>query len=242
MSTYNLDRPQKGLALIINNLDSEQEGTKKDVENLQKMFQKINIETEEVKTDQTADQLQNICNDLKNKNLEAYNMFFLVVISHGEKGDLINCGDPNLFDIQVFVNCLKKHKDLIGYPKLLIFDFCRGSAFNCGEAKLEDPCTRIPLGSDVFLGFATTKGYVSITRKDGSPFINALCSSVEELFHKKTFNHIFQEVQREVSKQITSIIHKKSYWEAMQIPESCSTLTNHLYLMDAGKNIFLTTG
>ena len=47
-----LDRPQKGLAIIINNLHNEQKGTRKDVENLINMFEKINVYTEETKKNQ----------------------------------------------------------------------------------------------------------------------------------------------------------------------------------------------
>ena len=43
MNAYVLDRPQKGVAIIINNLHNEQPGTQKDVTSLEKMFQAIRV-------------------------------------------------------------------------------------------------------------------------------------------------------------------------------------------------------
>ena len=236
MSTYTLDRPQKGLALIINNLHNEQKATRKDVEKLEKMFEKINVQTEETKINQSQSQLRTTCAGLKSRNFEDYNIFFLVVLSHGDRGDKIKCHHSGYFDVEEFVESLSKNVTMIGYPKFLFFDFCRGNNINVGELKVEDPKFRIPFGSDIFIGFATTTGYASVTAADGSPFIAALCSSMEKLYNQKTFNYIFQEVQSIVSKQSTIIFEpsKNSTSDAMQVPESRSTLRNHLYLMEKG--------
>ena len=41
---YKLDRPEKGLALIINNLHNEQKATRNDVSKLKAMFDKIGVQ------------------------------------------------------------------------------------------------------------------------------------------------------------------------------------------------------
>ncbi len=41
---YQLDRPEKGLALIINNLHNKQKATRNDVSNLEAMFKKIGVQ------------------------------------------------------------------------------------------------------------------------------------------------------------------------------------------------------
>ena len=244
MNFYTFDRPEKGLALIINNLDSEQEGTKMDVDNLKNMFKIINIKTEEVQNDQTLDEIKKICEDLETKDLTAYNMFFLVVISHGKMGDQIICKDSKNFEIQNFIKSLQENKDLIGYPKLLLFDVCRGSHPNSGQSTSKSVTTKIPLDSDFFVAFATTKDYFSYTENVGSPFISAFCSSVAELYNKETFNFIFQETQHKVAHQKypkDKENKQPGQYAEMQVPESHSTLTNHLYLMDIGNNVLEVT-
>ena len=45
-NVYDLDRPRKGVALIINNLDLEQEATRNDVARLENLFKnKVNCES-----------------------------------------------------------------------------------------------------------------------------------------------------------------------------------------------------
>ena len=126
--------------------------------------------------------------------MTSYNIFFLVVLSHGLLGDKIICQhgtDTSTFDIEFFVESLGKNKSMTGFPKIFIFDFCRGGEVNLGGMKKLAP-PRIPFGSDVFIGFATTKGYASATGSSGSPFIEAFCESVEKLFDKEQFITIFQ--------------------------------------------------
>ena len=258
-----MDRPQKGLALIINNLHGEQTGTEEDVKNLEKMFKKIGIDTDEVKINQTKEQVAEICADLEKKNLKDYNMFFLVVISHGVKGDKIKCKDSTvfgltlpvwvfpetvLFKIKHFSNCLQKNEDMHGHPKLLFFDFCRGKEYNTGQNRVKNAnasleknisTPKIPIGSDIFIGFATTIGYYSLTKPCGSPFITSLCSEMERFYNEKTFNYIFQEVQINVSQEISKFSKGSDIIDAMQVPESRSTLILHLYLKDKGNITFL---
>ena len=237
MSVYQLDRPLKGLACIINNLHNEQKATRGDVTNLEKMFKKLNI-THEVKINLGKDELNTLANDLKDKNLSSYNLYYLVVLSHGVSGDRIVCQNgtaTSTFDIEFFVESLAKNKSMTGYPKILIFDFCRGGNVNLGElrAAVTTP-PKIPVGSDIFIGFATTSGYAAVTGSTGSPFIDAFCESVERLFNKEQFICIFQEVQNVVSQRVTRVREptKGAILDAMQVPELRSTLRKQLYLLD----------
>jgi hypothetical protein len=89
----------------------------------------------------------------------------------GQQGDRIVC-PSGAFDIDIFVHNLSKNKTMIGYPKILIFDFCRGDTIDVGDTKTGfyyPP--KVPVGSDIFIGFATAKGSASATSPKGSRFI-----------------------------------------------------------------------
>jgi len=126
---------------------------------------------------------------------------------------------------------------LAGYPKIFVFDFCRGDDLNLGDTKATTS-SRIPFGSDILIAFATTKGYASATGKTGSPFINAFCNCIEKSFDKEPFISIFQEVQDVTSQTVTSVLEptKGAIIDAMQVPESRSTLRKQLYLLNKSKD------
>jgi len=231
MNFYNLDRAKKGLAIIVNNLHNEQKATRNDVQILQSMFQKINVQLDQIKIDQDKNELRAIANDLRDKDLSSYNLFFLVVLSHGILGDKIVCMNgtkQSTFAIEYFVESLSQNESMSGYPKILIFDFCRGGEVNLGEVR-QAPTSRIPLGSDVFIGFATTRGYAAVTGTRGSPFIIAFCNCIEKSFEKESFVNIFQEVQYLVSGAKTLVVEptEGEIFEAMQVPESRCQFHQH---------------
>ena len=71
---------------------------------------------------------------------------FLKHFSHGIAGDKILCPrgskvlpllktSYDVLEIEHFVKSLSKNKTLIGRPKILIFDCCRGDEVNVGELK-----------------------------------------------------------------------------------------------------------
>jgi len=240
MSIYKLHRPKKGIAFIINNLHNEQKVTREDVKKLKAMFNRINVQVDCVKINQDKNELTSIAAELKTKNMSSYNICFLVVLSHGIQGDKIVCMNEQMkkssFDIEFFVESLDGNRSMVGFPKIFIFDFCRGDDVNLGDTKAT-PSSRIPFGSDIFIAFATNKGYASATGKAGSPFINAFCGCIEKSFDKEPFLSIFQEVQDVTSKTVTSVHEptKGLIIDAMQVPESRSTLRKQLFLLDKSK-------
>ena len=84
MNVYQLHRPQKGLAFIINNLHNEQKATRKDVIKLDAMFKRINVHVDSIKINQDKNELIAFANELKAKDLTPYNLCFLLVLSHGQ--------------------------------------------------------------------------------------------------------------------------------------------------------------
>ncbi len=103
------------------------------------------------------------------RNLDDFNLIFVVVISHGLLGDKIRGSCGGVFNMETLIESLSKNQSMIGYPKIFIFDFCRGSEVNLGELKVASH-SRIPVGSDVFIGFATSSGCASATSPTGYQF------------------------------------------------------------------------
>ncbi len=98
MAIYELDKTKKGIAYIINNLHIEQSQTQNDVTNLENMFETINIKVESVKENQDKEELEQFAKNLQFLEMNSYNIFFLVVISHGLKGIIcINCSETRLY-------------------------------------------------------------------------------------------------------------------------------------------------
>ena len=83
---YELDRPVKGLAYIINNLHNEQKQTQNDVIKLENMFRTIKVQVEPVEVNQDKKELEQFAKNLQFREMESFNILFLVVISHGLQG------------------------------------------------------------------------------------------------------------------------------------------------------------
>ena len=240
MTSYTMDRDNIGLAIIINNLHFEHPQTQNDVGNLEETFKKIGVKVEKPRLNQDKRELEDLAKQLATPVFGSYNAIFLVIISHGKAGDFIVCSDKKkTFDMHFFVESLCKNKSLVGQPKIILCDFCRGDKLNVGETK-STISTKIPCGSDVFIGHATTKGNYAITGSNSSPFIRTLCDKMQTLYQSAAFQVVFQRVQQEVS-ELQILTHIKNEEEegtilnGMQIPESKSTLRKDLFLLKQGK-------
>ena len=65
--------------------------------------------------------------------MKDYNMFVLVLIAHGQEGDVIISADKTAsVPVSDLVNRLDALEDMKGRPKILIIDSCRGEARNAG--------------------------------------------------------------------------------------------------------------
>ena len=229
-----MDRDKIGLAIIINNLHNEQKQTRNDEKNLKEAFEKIKVEVRKPKLNQDKQELEELADKLATDNFFSYNVVFLVIISHGKTGDMIVCQNKKTFDMQSFVDKLCENRSLVGQPKILLCDFCRGGELNEGETKSTQG-TKLPYGADVFIGHATTKGFLSITGPKSSPFLQAFCDQIQKSYMSTTFQVIFQRVQQKVSEISTKIEKDGTISEGMQIPESKSTLRMDLFLVKQGK-------
>ena len=238
MTSYPMDRDNIGLAIIINNLHLEQPQTQNDVKNLEETFKKIEVKVRKPRLNQDKKELEELADELSTEDFHSYNAVFMVIISHGKAGDLIVCqGKKKTFDMHFFVEKLCQNKSLVGQPKILLCDFCRGDELNSGDIK-STKLTRIPKGCDVFIGHATTNGYFAVTGPKSSPFIENLCDQIRMSYLSTAFQVIFQRVQQKVSDISTTIEKDGTTFEGMQIPESKSTLRMDLFLFKQGRTSF----
>ena len=84
-SVYEMNRALMGYALIINNLHDDhvhQEGTRRDVENLKKLFNSLHIKVKTLEN-LSKSKTEKIFNKLVSANFEEFNLFILAVLSHG---------------------------------------------------------------------------------------------------------------------------------------------------------------
>ena len=108
MTSYPMDRDNIGLAIIINNLHLEQPQTRNDVKNLEETFTKIGVKVRKPRLNQDKKELEELADEFSKEDFYSYNAVFMVIISHGQAGDLIVCQDKKKFDIHFFVEKLEE--------------------------------------------------------------------------------------------------------------------------------------
>jgi hypothetical protein len=65
--------------------------------------------------------------------LKEFNIFVLVVIAHGQQGDIIESADGNRsVTVSEIIQKMDAMEDLRGRPKILIVEACRGGNYNKG--------------------------------------------------------------------------------------------------------------
>ncbi len=113
---------------------------------------------------------------LSERDFSSFNMFVLLVISHGSNGDVICCWDSSYnvsHTIDEIVDKISSNSTLEGCPKLFFFHCCRGSTTDIigtldATKDLKKFSETNPKGGDIFTGYATARG---ITSSSHSPFI-----------------------------------------------------------------------
>merc|ERR1712080_764222 len=81
-----------------------------------------------------------------------------------------------------------------------------------------DTAPKVPLKQDVFVGFATVPGFVSLTCKWGSPYMQELATQLQKYHKSKDLADIHLLVKRNLAKQTFGTNGK------MQGPEDRSSL------------------
>jgi len=182
---YRMDRRRMGTAVIINNLDSEQPPTKNDVETMGAVLKDIGFDVE-VHVNLPSQGMNMVKRKMtEEKCHKDANCFLMVIISHGTADNFIVDTDGNkAWNIESLVTEVCDVQSLVGKPKLFFIEACRGKGHNFSSQMMtkssqpQQSGISLPSKQDVFVGFATVPGFVSFTSMAGSPYLQALSSTL----------------------------------------------------------------
>jgi len=186
---YRLDSPKLGSAVIINNLNTEQEPTRRDVDSMAQVLCSIGFQVS-IHCDLTSQGMNNLKRTLTNPDLHRNSScFLLLIISHGTEDNFLqDTHGAKTWNIESLVTEVCDVVTLVGKPKLFFIEACRGREHNMGRTLASGLDTKslsgpprtqgisLPSKQDVFVGFATVPGFVSFTSSLGSPYLQALAS------------------------------------------------------------------
>ncbi|XP_025101988.1 caspase-3-like isoform X2 [Pomacea canaliculata] len=209
------------------------EGSQIDASRLSDTFSLLGFEVRLVK-DCTLEELRCILKGIAEEDHTDADCFVLAISSHGDeiiqklpkdkkqvRQDVVFCTD---FFMQtrdlVFAFSDSQCPTLTGKPRLFFIQACRGSQLDPGQdmevfqSTLDEvdgfPDAKVivspaPLFKDCLIMYATPPGYFAFRRpKDGSWFIQALCSVLENCDGTKTILQLLTRVTQKVTQEFMS--------------------------------------
>ncbi|XP_077986203.1 caspase-3-like [Glandiceps talaboti] len=238
-----------GLVVIISNFIEERDGAKVDEGNLKCIFEDVlHYKVLTPRQDMKKEEFQNylatirrkIQDDLDLENTE-YSSLVVCVSSHGSEAGVRTMDKP----IKTFIsfddiitqfngeNC----KQMIGKPKVFLFQCCRGDASGKGVRDIADadpemdvadylPCIRsTPVNADMLVAYASSYGTKAWRNGvEGTWFIHELCNVIRKDYHSEHLIEMFATVNGLVANR------ESTEDKAKQMPEQVTTLTKKFYL------------
>ena len=222
---YKMDKHPHGIALIISNIKFDQDengdppnrdGGDKDELALDKLFKTLDYNVvllKNLKGGQIAKALKIITGHEKmsfssltkpkdKQKLKPlsnddclvsphHDSFVLCLMSHGEEGVILGV-NGGAFKIDGIYPIVGGCKHLSNKPKMVFVQACRGNEVPSADGDV----ARQP--GDLFFSFATFIGHAAFRGKNGSWYVNDLCSVFEENYKTKDFFKMLTEVHRRV--------------------------------------------
>ena len=217
-------------------MTKDRDGTQKDANRLRDLFSKFKFAVKEYQNLKRKDidkLMENVHDSNEHKQMCCFVMFILAhggtykdedatgeefkggayfITSKGEKVPVL--------DIK---KSLENTPGLMGIPKLLILQSCRGSTMDQGLS----PDGRIPNGSDFLLSFATLHGYAAFRHQNnGSYFIQYLCDTFNE---KNIAHYDVVSLMTQVTGKVADEDLKEGCITRKQNPETTFTFRRLLY-------------
>ncbi|CAK6442560.1 unnamed protein product [Pipistrellus nathusii] len=240
-NTYKMDYPEMGLCIIINNKNFNKStgmaprlGTDVDAANLSETFKNLKYEVR-IQNDFTREEIVKLLHDVSKEDHSKRSSFVCVLLSHGDEGVIYGTNGPvDLTKLASFFrgdNC----RSLAGKPKLFFIQACRGTELDCGietDSNADDDMgyQKIPVEADFVYAYSTAPGYYSWRNsKDGSWFIQSLCTMLKQYADKLELMHILTRVNRKVATEFESFSFDSTFHAKKQIPCIVSMLTKELY-------------
>ena len=242
-----------GICLIINMQTfsggiSEREGSKIDVSNLRNTFDNLSFKTV-VFQDYSKSNLHRELKTLSANYHKDYDVFFCVIMSHGNEKNEICTTDNEVININEIQDYFKPKNcpSLRGKPKIFIIQACRGEATDRGQpdphSKSLPPDAPVPAATYGSQGNSDSPppetdeervesgvdfyiAHAPASEHEGSIFISTFCTVLQA----EKFNHHFTEIMTEVGRRVTNNEVKKANEVFFQCPEAIDRLRKRLFL------------
>ncbi|XP_048186458.1 caspase-3 isoform X2 [Perognathus longimembris pacificus] len=225
-SSYKMDYPEMGM--------SSRFGTDVDAATLRETFLSLKYEVRN-KNDLTCEEIKELLHNVSKEDHSKRSSFICVILSHGEEGIIFGTNGP--IDLKILTSFFRGDycRSLTGKPKLFIIQACRGTELDYGietDSGIDDDmaCQKIPVEADFLYAYSTAPGYYSWRNsKDGSWFIQSLCTMLKLYANKLELMHILTRVNRKVATEFESFSLDPTFHAKKQIPCIVSMLTKDLY-------------
>ncbi|XP_040156203.1 caspase-like [Anopheles arabiensis] len=182
LQSYNMAHPKRGIAVIINN-NGDREGSEKDVEALQAVLKHLQFDVR-LLSDKTTVEIRHALKEVSQEDHSNNDCLAIIAIAHGYN-DRIDFDDGYLHIDELWTNFVgNKCPSLIGKPKLVFIQACRGGKHDYGASTatadarpgLEEPVdVKIPMYADLLVMYSCYEHHVSMRFPNGSWFIQSLC-------------------------------------------------------------------
>lgn len=189
--TYRMDRTKRGkLVLICNtkfNADlklADRKGTDKDIDAIKKVFRDIlHFDVHECKEKKTYEMLREVEIAAEATDNKDYDCFAVFILTHGSDNGKVFGTEGDIL-ISQLMEPLKTNRLLVGKPKMVFVQACRGKSHDRGIMSESDHGSSqhvmIPVEADFLYVYSTADGYVSFQNPtNGSWFVQTLCSELE---------------------------------------------------------------
>lgn len=230
---FKMNTNPRGYCVIVN-MREDRTGTEKDAKDLRKVFTKLKFAVKEY-TDLTKEEIIQLAKNVEKADHSKLSCFVMFILAHGDTVNnepFIRAGDQQDVLISTIEKSILSSEGLIGKPKLLFLQSCRGGEPDSGVQFEEydsteeesDVVVKIPTDSDFLTAYATVKGRPALRNPmEGSLFIQNLVQILEKDGYVQRF-HIMELL----TKVRRSVAHFESS-RSMQVPQTKETFLKFLY-------------
>ena len=178
---YKMNTNPRGYCLILNMKKGREEGNKEDVDALKRLFTGLKFAVKEY-TDLTRDEVMGenqLMEKVEKADHSQLSCFVMFILAHGGSHNgaaYFKTFDEQQINVSLIKNSIESTSSLIGKPKMLFLQSCRGSTLDTGYEVMDAPrdIKKIPRGSDFLVSFATIEDYAACRGGDGSRFIGSI--------------------------------------------------------------------
>ena len=208
---YPMKKSPHGICLIINNKDfkkkQEREGSEVDEDSVSKLFPKLDYKLygETTYRNRSSEEITSLVEAVAQMDHSQYDSVVLFLASHGDTGCLYG-SDDRVVSIEDIQKNLSECKTLVGKPKIIFIQACRGAELPDGVHVVQEDGNGdgedmfIPRDSDFFFGYATTPDTAACrSNRKGSWYVTELCKTMEQYYTKFDLHHMVTAVHCKVA-------------------------------------------